>query len=481
MKENNSYRFMWGQKQSAMFAEGMLLNFAEDNEEFTITEEINDVVREHNKGFSYIYFSEESIEKGNINGKRLLDKEEVKKIFERISKTITEFKHFCKMLQMVDLKSVSKKQIIEAVKMYKRQMIFGQKMFRASDPSATNVMEEKIRKILSRHYNDKDIVKYLSVLLTSVKLDKTQQELIEWHRLLKEKEKISDEHLLKHALNYPANYANTWSYKEIVLHLREKLLKENIDEIEEEIKKLKEFKQEIKEKQEKIYAELKNEKDLKHYSETLQELAIKRFELKHCWSGAETLCLDFLKDIAKKVGIDFETFMASYNFTDVITFFEEGKRLSETEIEERKDYSILHYKEGKLIYLYGQEAREYFKNLYSLEEAKKELKGTIANKGIAKGRVRIVIVDDLAKFVEDSKEFQQGEILVTTMTSPIMVSLAKKAVAIVTNEGGICSHAAVIARELGIPCVVGTSNATMMLKTGDFVEVDADKGLIRKI
>jgi len=131
--------------------------------------------------------------------------------------------------------------------------------------------------------------------------------------------------------------------------------------------------------------------------------------------------------------------------------------------------------------LYGQEAREYFKNLYSLEEAKKELKGTIANKGIAKGRVRIVIVDDLAKFVEDSKEFQQGEILVTTMTSPIMVSLAKKAVAIVTNEGGICSHAAVIARELGIPCVVGTSNATMMLKTGDFVEVDADKGLIRKI
>jgi len=256
-------------------------------------------------------------------------------------------------------------------------------------------------------------------------------------------------------------------------------LKDNLDEIEQEIKKIKESKQKIKEKQEKIYVELKKEKDLRYYSETLQELAIKRFELKHAWSGAETLCLDFLKNVAKRVGLEFETFMASYNFTDLITFFEKGKKLSESEIDERKSYSILHYKDGKLIYLYGQKAKDYFRKHNSIGEIKKELKGTTANMGKIKGKVRIVTVEDLAKFVEDSKKFQKGEIIVTTMTSPIMVQLAKKAVGIVTNEGGICSHAAVIARELGIPCVVGTSNATMILKTGDWIELDADKGIVR--
>ena len=60
-----------------------------------------------------------------------------------------------------------------------------------------------------------------------------------------------------------------------------------------------------------------------------------------------------------------------------------------------------------------------------------------------------------------------------------MVMIAERACAIVTDEGGVTSHAAVIAREFGIPCIVGTRGATKALKTGDLVEVDADKGLVR--
>jgi pyruvate,water dikinase len=67
------------------------------------------------------------------------------------------------------------------------------------------------------------------------------------------------------------------------------------------------------------------------------------------------------------------------------------------------------------------------------------------------------------------------------MTVPDFLPAMKKAAAIVTDEGGITCHAAIVARELKIPCVIGTKNATKMLKTGDLVEVDTQTGKIIKL
>jgi len=67
------------------------------------------------------------------------------------------------------------------------------------------------------------------------------------------------------------------------------------------------------------------------------------------------------------------------------------------------------------------------------------------------------------------------------MTNPNMMPLIRKAKAIITDEGGITCHAAIISRELNIPCIIGTKIATKVLKDGDRVEVDADKGIVRKL
>ena len=67
----------------------------------------------------------------------------------------------------------------------------------------------------------------------------------------------------------------------------------------------------------------------------------------------------------------------------------------------------------------------------------------------------------------------------TNFAQANIVGLARKASAIVTNEGGITSHAAILAREYNIPCIVGTKIATQILKDGDMVEVDANSGLVR--
>ncbi|PIN73939.1 inosine/xanthosine triphosphatase [Candidatus Woesearchaeota archaeon CG10_big_fil_rev_8_21_14_0_10_45_16] len=101
------------------------------------------------------------------------------------------------------------------------------------------------------------------------------------------------------------------------------------------------------------------------------------------------------------------------------------------------------------------------------------LSGQMASAGKAQGRVKIV------HNIRDG--FQPGEILVTSMTSPDFVPLMQKASAIVTDQGGILSHAAIVSRELGIPCIVGTEVATKVLKNGDLVEVDAEKGTVRKL
>ena len=80
-----------------------------------------------------------------------------------------------------------------------------------------------------------------------------------------------------------------------------------------------------------------------------------------------------------------------------------------------------------------------------------------------------------------TEEFTPGSILVTTMTRPEVMPIMKKAKAVITDEGGLTCHAAIVSRELKIPCIVGTKAATKQLETGDAIEMDFSTGRIRKI
>ncbi|MBQ2637052.1 MAG: phosphoenolpyruvate synthase [Methanobrevibacter sp.] len=100
------------------------------------------------------------------------------------------------------------------------------------------------------------------------------------------------------------------------------------------------------------------------------------------------------------------------------------------------------------------------------------VRGLGASPGMASGKVKIVLdIDELDK-IED------GDIMVTTMTTPDMVPAMRRASGIVTDEGGVTCHASIISRELGIPCVVGTGDATKTLKENSGVTLDGKKGLV---
>lgn len=105
----------------------------------------------------------------------------------------------------------------------------------------------------------------------------------------------------------------------------------------------------------------------------------------------------------------------------------------------------------------------------------KEIKGVVANPGFVRGVTRVILgKNDFYKFKDD-------DIIVTVMTSVEFVPLMERASAFVTNEGGITSHASIVSRELNKPCIIGTKIATQVLKDGDLVEVDANKGIVKII
>ncbi len=120
-------------------------------------------------------------------------------------------------------------------------------------------------------------------------------------------------------------------------------------------------------------------------------------------------------------------------------------------------------------------AQEVFDAVFNQKAKAEEVKGTCASSGKVQGIAKIV------RTVHDLVNVYKGDVLIASMTRPEMVVAMEKAVAIVTDEGGITSHAAIVSRELGVPCIVGTKYATTIFKNGDLVEVDATKGIVRKV
>lgn len=105
-----------------------------------------------------------------------------------------------------------------------------------------------------------------------------------------------------------------------------------------------------------------------------------------------------------------------------------------------------------------------------------EISGTVASKGFVTGRVRIIQSNDISKVI-----FNKGDILVSASTNPSLISIIQKAGAILTDEGGLMSHASILSRELNIPCIIATKNATRFFKDGDVVEVDANRGIVKRL
>lgn len=178
-----------------------------------------------------------------------------------------------------------------------------------------------------------------------------------------------------------------------------------------------------------------------------------------------------LKELARRSGIPYESLEES-DAEEVLGMARAGEFNPRTQ-----PFAIFVGQEYQ--FFSGEEAERLW-DIYAVDknDAITELRGTVASRstnGPIRGRVKIVH----DPFAADN--FKEGAILVAPMTAAEYVFLMKKASAIVTDVGGLTSHAAVVSRELGKPCIIGTKYATQFLKDGDEIEVDTEKGVVRKI
>jgi len=162
-----------------------------------------------------------------------------------------------------------------------------------------------------------------------------------------------------------------------------------------------------------------------------------------------------------------------HTFQEIESALLNNDNLSDSFMKEFTDFCIISKKES-FEKINNEKAKEIYSELNKVVDTS-ELKGTIAFGGKIIGRAKIVL--DPSR----TNNFNAGDILVTEMTRPEYVHLINKSSAVITDGGGTLCHAAIVARELKKPCIIGTKIATKILKDGDLVEVDADSGIIKII
>jgi phosphohistidine swiveling domain-containing protein len=154
-------------------------------------------------------------------------------------------------------------------------------------------------------------------------------------------------------------------------------------------------------------------------------------------------------------------------------YFKLGKLPSKDILEDRYKEGALLFNKGKYDHITGSLVKELEELVTESLLGEKVIKGVTAYPGKIRGKVRIIFKP------EEVHDFKKGEILVTGMTRPEYTHLIDKAAGFITDAGGMLSHAAILAREMKKPCVVGTEIATKVLKDGMEVEIDAEKGIVK--
>jgi phosphohistidine swiveling domain-containing protein len=196
-----------------------------------------------------------------------------------------------------------------------------------------------------------------------------------------------------------------------------------------------------------------------------------------CYMGIITEKLSAQFGVSKKN-------LLNYGVAELLALYE-GKKVAEAGLIERDIARIIVAIDGRVQYVFGEEAK---KDILEFKEKTEDaipygattLKGTPTNKGKVTGKVKIITStpQTIDRIHEEFAKMEKGDILVAETTSPEYMPAIRIAGAILADQGGLLSHAAVTSREFGIPSIVALKYATKVLKDGDRVEVDGEKGVV---
>ncbi len=393
-------------------------------------------------------------------------------------KAIEEMRAFSKKLYVRNLTKLSTAELWEiylsGVEKYEKVYEYGIIPFFA-DSGQTSQLSANLKEKLSHYTKDANIA-----FITLSNPDKPSQMLLEEKNLMQlalDSNNVNQNSsaIKKHQKEF---FWLTFGYEGPIYSIEEIWkriceLRQNKD-LKELLEKNKNYAFEVKKEQLELLSKLKlNKKIMQAFRITREWMLFK--ELRKASFFAAYVGFDRLAgEIAKRLTV-------SKSDVKFLTKEELKSALFEntfpSDLKQRKINSIYYYKNGKFNIITGTEAQEFIKdNIKPTEEENQSIiRGQVAFPGIIKGTVKIV------NEPSDMAKMQDGDILVSSATNPNLLPAMKKAVAFVTNVGGITCHAAIVAREMKKPCVIGTKIATKLLKDGDLIEVNADIGEVRKL
>ncbi|MFC1769083.1 PEP-utilizing enzyme [Nanoarchaeota archaeon] len=181
-----------------------------------------------------------------------------------------------------------------------------------------------------------------------------------------------------------------------------------------------------------------------------------------------------LSEISKRknIPLDLIKYMSPREVSEIFS-----KEIDKKALEERRKNCVFYWDKEGHDCVHGNEADEVKEKILGKHDLSDvdDFRGLTACMGKAVGNVKIL------RSVKEINKFEKGDILVSVMTRPDYIPAMKKAAAIVTDEGGVTCHAAIVSRELGIPCIIGTKIATKVLKDNMKVEVNANHSWVRII
>lgn len=207
--------------------------------------------------------------------------------------------------------------------------------------------------------------------------------------------------------------------------------------------------------------------ELEEKKETIDVMADLRLLGRSSFNKTHELIEPVFEEIGKRfgLGVDEVKYLKPIEIIELLN----GGNLKVKSILSNRQNCYFIFQEGRFVL---KENESYVID----EELDDKLKGRGTFSAFYRGKVKIV------KNIEDIEKMDYGDIMVSRMTTPDLITEGvKKAGAIITDEGGVTCHAAVLSREFNIPALIGTSNATKLLNDGDMVEVDTDKGIANKV
>lgn len=257
------------------------------------------------------------------------------------------------------------------------------------------------------------------------------------------------------------------------------LRRKSVLQRKQELADMKEYKQSVKSQRLKI---------VERYNLPLNKLApyfhlLDTFTVLHDWrKEAQMRCCQVifgtLREMSRRFTVRYSDLLLYLN-PEIERLCLQSRKVAQTVMSRRQTGLTWVIRGNKISQYQGREAKKKLEELVlSVQKAKQvsRVNGIPVSPGQVRGKV--LVAKSAKKAV---RVLKSGGILVTSMTTVDYLPAMRRATAIVTDDGGVTCHAAIVSRELGVPCVVGTKIATQVLKDGDRIEVDANKGIITKL